>query len=128
MKEYSSHISLLLVLTYLIAVFQFTVPYFSYYSNYTYFATEACINKQNPELECNGKCQLKKMVENQHNQHSGADEGVQTQKTTSSTIFFCQEYRTVNPYLPTDIFRTTTSKSFSPQIFERPATPPPRLG
>lgn len=59
-------ISLILICAHLTAVFHFTVPYLSYYTNFTYFSTEACINKDNHDVECNGTCQLDKMVHQQH--------------------------------------------------------------
>ena len=34
------------------------VPVFEYVINYEYIATVLCINKDKPELKCNGKCHL----------------------------------------------------------------------
>lgn len=59
-------VTLLLILAHITAVFHFTVPYLSYYANFTYFATETCINKYNPEISCHGSCQLDKMMHQDH--------------------------------------------------------------
>ena len=121
-------LSFILIFAYLTAAFQFTVPYLSYYTNYTYFATEACINKHNPELECNGKCQLQKMVKNQHNKHDTTpDEAVMLVKN-SSTIFFVDSW--VKPFFNTRAeSRTFISEPiFGSQHNAQPVTPPPRLG
>lgn len=59
-------ISLILIVAHLAVVFHFTVPYLSYYANFTYFATEACINRGNPGMECNGSCKLDEMVHQEH--------------------------------------------------------------
>lgn len=36
------------------------LPVFSYILNYDYIVKELCVNKEKPELHCNGKCHLKK--------------------------------------------------------------------
>jgi len=33
-----------------------------YYINYTYIVKNLCINKDKPEMHCNGKCYLKQMI------------------------------------------------------------------
>ena len=36
------------------------LPVLSYFVNYEYIANELCENQDKPEMECNGKCHLKK--------------------------------------------------------------------
>lgn len=36
------------------------LPLFSYVANYNYIVKELCVNKQKPQLHCNGKCHLMK--------------------------------------------------------------------
>src|SRR5699024_369871 len=105
-----------------------SVPYLSYFSNYTYFSEEVCINKLNPELDCNGKCQLKKMVEKQHNHNDSAPDDAIHLIKSSSTIFFFERIQ------KTDIRLRSTQHKYcdisianSPPV-NLPATPPPRLG
>ncbi len=40
-------------------------PFVEYVINYDYIAKVLCINKDKPELSCNGKCQLMKKLEQQ---------------------------------------------------------------
>ncbi|MCH3881246.1 MULTISPECIES: hypothetical protein [Tenacibaculum] len=40
-------------------------PFVEYALNYSYIAKVLCINKDVPEMECNGKCYLMKKLENQ---------------------------------------------------------------
>lgn len=40
-------------------------PYFNYVIHYEYIAEFLCVNKNIPELKCNGKCHLKKEIKNQ---------------------------------------------------------------
>lgn len=65
-------LALTLIIAHVMAVFHFTVPYLSYFANFSYFATELCINQDNPELNCNGACQLDKMLHHQHHQKKDA--------------------------------------------------------
>ncbi|MDZ7771712.1 MAG: hypothetical protein U5K31_03075 [Balneolaceae bacterium] len=52
------------------ALAQFTLPYLWYYANYEYIVTELCVNRFNPDVECEGYCQLHDKVRKQHNDHS----------------------------------------------------------
>ena len=56
-----SHIFLFLYLT---AMLRPVVPFIEYGIKYDYISKILCINKDKPELKCNGKCQLsKKLIE-----------------------------------------------------------------
>lgn len=43
-------------------------PYLEYIINQDYIAEFLCINKDKPELQCNGKCHLVKQIEKQQQQ------------------------------------------------------------
>lgn len=43
-------------------------PYVDYVLNYEYISTVLCINKDKPEMECNGKCHLVKQVSEQQSE------------------------------------------------------------
>ena len=43
---------------YAVAMLRPLLPVLIYYANYDYIATELCVNKDKPYLECNGKCYL----------------------------------------------------------------------
>ena len=53
------------VLLYFIAMLRPIAPFVEYAINYDYIAKVLCINKDKPELKCNGKCQLMKQLEQQ---------------------------------------------------------------
>ncbi len=50
---------------YLLAMFRPVAPFFEYYFNYDYISKVLCINKDEPELDCKGKCYLKKQLKEQ---------------------------------------------------------------
>lgn len=50
---------------------RFTIPYASYFANYNYIVDHLCVNRNHPEMHCNGKCQLKKMIKKEEHDHAG---------------------------------------------------------
>ena len=38
------------------------IPFVDYVINYKYISEELCVNRDKPELHCNGKCHLKKEI------------------------------------------------------------------
>ncbi|MCG8232957.1 hypothetical protein [Tenacibaculum finnmarkense] len=46
------------ILLYLVAMLRPVAPFVEYAINYDYISKVLCINKDKPELHCNGKCQL----------------------------------------------------------------------
>ncbi|MDY0780521.1 hypothetical protein [Tenacibaculum sp. IB213877] len=55
----------LLVWLYMIAMLRPIAPFVEYAINYDYISKVLCINKDKPELECNGKCHLMKELKKQ---------------------------------------------------------------
>ncbi|CAL2087030.1 hypothetical protein [Tenacibaculum sp. 190524A05c] len=55
----------LFVFLYVIAMLRPIAPFVEYAINYDYIAKVLCINKDKPELSCNGKCQLMKKLKQQ---------------------------------------------------------------
>lgn len=123
---YKKTISILLLFAIFITLVRFTLPYFWYYSNYQYISTELCINIEHPELDCNGSCQLERMIQKQHD-HSN-QKPVKTEKKHQIDMFFSKR---LLPLTARDsllnTFRTKAAEFHSIWINE-PATPPPKAG
>ena len=49
----------------MVAMLRPIAPFVEYAINYDYISKVLCINKDKPELACNGKCQLMKKLEKQ---------------------------------------------------------------
>ena len=66
------------------------VPIVSYVVNYDYISTELCENKDDVEMECNGKCHLKKELakEIQENNHISESKKVNFVETS---LLFCSD-------------------------------------
>ena len=64
-------VSILLLITLSGTVFLPFFPYFNYYSNYDFIVNHLCENRNNPDVECNGACYLKKEIEESHNHEHG---------------------------------------------------------
>ncbi|WP_242084152.1 hypothetical protein [Aestuariivivens sediminis] len=57
-----------LVFLYVIAMLRPIQPYLEYALNHEYIANFLCMNKEKPELQCNGKCHLTKELKKQQEQ------------------------------------------------------------
>ena len=56
---------------YLFATLKPVFPYIEYAVNYEHISTELCVNKNNPEMECQGKCHLQKQIVENENPEKG---------------------------------------------------------
>jgi len=57
-----SGISITLLLLYIAFLFKGLFPYIEYSLNYDYISTELCINLQDDQLDCKGKCYLNSQI------------------------------------------------------------------
>lgn len=115
--------SILLLFSIVLTVANFTLPYLWYYSNYEYVSTELCIHQHRTDHECNGMCQLKLRLHNQHNQHGHAKQIVKSKQridlfTSSVTIV-------LTPVYSLHAFTIKNKQSRSLWIDE-PTIPPPQ--
>jgi len=49
------------------------MPFIDYYMNYNYIVKNLCINKDKPEMHCNGKCYLSKLIKKENNQENNTN-------------------------------------------------------
>jgi hypothetical protein len=81
-------IIIFLCLLYSISSFREFVPFVEYYYNYNYIVENLCINRDNPESECNGHCYLEKQVDKQEKQEK---EAISDKFAFDSIYLFVQE-------------------------------------
>lgn len=55
--------NILLVLLYLVIIFQPLIPIFIYHANYNFIVKNECVNRDKPWMHCNGKCYLNKQLD-----------------------------------------------------------------
>lgn len=64
-------------------------PVAEYVVNYNYISTVLCVNKEKPQLQCNGKCYLAKQLEKSSEQDEKNPFGEQNQNTEiQHPVFF----------------------------------------
>lgn len=66
------------------------MPIISYAVNYEYISTELCENKDKPEMECNGKCHLKKELAKEIQENNPVSDSKKVNFVESS-LLFCSE-------------------------------------
>ena len=59
---------ILFTLLYMLAMLKPVLPVFDYVVNQDYIAEYLCINKDKPEMHCDGKCYVMQMLEEQRNE------------------------------------------------------------
>lgn len=55
-------VSYILLLFYLSVIVQPALPMVDYVVNYKHISEDLCVNKDKPEIQCHGKCHLKKEI------------------------------------------------------------------
>jgi hypothetical protein len=81
-------ISFLFLTLYAVAILRPFTPYVNYYLNKEKIAEEKCVNKDKPELACDGKCYLKSQVirEQQEQDESPAVVNIDLEKYLFDTL------------------------------------------
>lgn len=67
------------------------LPVLDYWVNYKYIANELCENQDKPELECNGKCHLKKELAKAATEESSTSKDKKQVSKQEIQILFYQE-------------------------------------
>ncbi|MCW9707095.1 hypothetical protein [Fodinibius salsisoli] len=120
-------IAIILIGAHLMAVFHFTVPYVSYYANFHYFATELCVNQDNPELDCNGACQLDEMFHRQHQQKKDVASHY-VDRAPKVDFFFQTTVVLHHSALSHPQIFSVDEHQFKALWYAEPSSPPPQLG
>ncbi len=81
-------IALLLVLSIAWNILAEAAVYISFKINQDYIAKNLCINRDNPESDCHGCCQLKKEIQEQQ---ESREETPQTESKKSEILYFSHE-------------------------------------
>ena len=87
MNRYRNIFSLILVTALLWNVFHVAITYGYYYLDESGFIEQFCVNKEKPELKCNGKCHLKDVAE----KDATNDEAPSKMLASKDITFFIQE-------------------------------------
>lgn len=105
-------------------------PLFDYILNYDYIVEVLCINKDKPEMECNGKCYLKDQISKSPIQtNNQSDNFLANFRFKPSPVYFESK-----PNLDNSIDVPVTSRKsdlhYLPHysgVSHQPLTPPPRI-
>ncbi len=84
------------VIVALFMLFKPLLPVVEYFAFYDYIKNELCENRDNQELECNGKCHLKKELA----EASESDNELQTFQTKTHLVFFNELQEVFIPFGP----------------------------
>lgn len=102
------------------------LPVVDYFANYGYIVAELCLNRDKPELECNGKCYLKDQLAKSSETETPFSQN-QKQASQGFDLLFFQEFEEQefigffdfkNPIFPQTCNLNLTEPNFS--IFHPP--------
>ncbi|MBB6610649.1 hypothetical protein H7F15_06345 [Pontibacter sp. Tf4] len=102
-------LSLLAVM--LLQTFSKVLVLVDYQANKEYIMEFLCINRDKPELKCEGKCQLTKRLKAQHDTDKQANE--RGQKQEAPVHLFCQSLFALKPFRPATIVTNHTGYTCS---------------
>lgn len=122
-------VSISLIFCILASLLGFAIPLSWYLSNYTHITTNLCINRHNPNVKCNGVCQLKDRM-NQDDNHNHADENKATtiDRNHRVDLFVTNDGSAlIKPVVTPDRF-PPANKIADLLWIKEPSSPPPRLG
>jgi hypothetical protein len=85
------------------------LPVVEYVLNYDYIANELCINKDNKNLHCNGKCHLKSKLADAS---ESADKNLPDKKSkpAQTEVLFCNAIEDLIPAKPVSILTSTDDR------------------
>lgn len=80
------------------------VPVMEYAINYDYIREVLCINKYNPEQKCNGKCHLKKELDDVFNDKDSKRTPQKNNPVEEVVSLFCQKIEECNFFTNNELF------------------------
>ena len=86
------------------------IPVIDYVINYDYIVKELCENKEKPELQCNGKCQLMKEMAKAAEEESANDKSNSSDKKTTQTTIEILFFEEIKPLVANQLTSQTNSK------------------
>jgi hypothetical protein len=123
---YRGMIAVMLLSVYLFNPFKLYTPYISYKINYNYIANVLCENKDKPEMNCNGKCHLKKELKKTAEEESQKKDvqlkGMETEEAPARQIKIA--------YSPTLIFENNLFPFYTEDLISvslKNSSPPPKI-
>ena len=122
----SKLISFIILTSHLLVISFQSLPVFNYIANYEHISKDLCVNKDKPELECNGKCYLYKQTraiqEDQEERDANISEILNLEYTTFSNFSFSvirfQKVITIHEF----VYYTSDYS-----LYKEYPTPPPKI-
>ena len=122
-------ISISLIVCILASMLGFAIPLSWYLSNYTHITTNLCINRHNPNVKCNGFCQLKdRMSEHDDHDHDEKNEATTIDRNHRIDLFMSDHSDLFLRPINNENDFPSANKTAVPIWIEEPSSPPPQLG
>ena len=104
------------------------LPVYEYLLNYNYIANVLCVNKDKPEMHCNGKCYLMKKLSKSANPLNSPKNESSTFRYKPFPVYFERIDELIANFFVVKLRDRIFSKSNSLESLEfKPQVPPPQL-
>lgn len=113
----------LFTLLYLTAMVKPVLPVLDYVINQDYIAEVLCINKDKPMLNCDGKCYLAQMIQDQQNQDQHQDipsADLREYPIGFITILNCTFIKSTSQTMLVTFYENINEKQYIPAVFHPP--------
>ena len=90
-KQYFCNVKKIVIIVTFLLLAKPILPVLDYWVNYKYIANELCENQDKPEIECNGKCHLKKELAKAATEESSNSKDKKSLNKQEIEILFYQE-------------------------------------
>jgi hypothetical protein len=121
-------LSLICLTFYLIVLSRPLLPYFEFLVNKDFIAAVLCINRENPQVECGGKCHLTKQLQKAGKEDTEQQKPVnKTGKTEQLPLAMIESTFSGQVHFSRSFASSQNLKTVIPDYTIAPPTPPPRL-
>ncbi|MFH1319424.1 MAG: hypothetical protein ABII90_02065 [Bacteroidota bacterium] len=119
--------AIFLLLIYFIAFLKPIYPFIEYAVNKDYIAKVLCINKDKPQMSCEGKCHLQKQLKKATTEKNNPEQNTPPKTKTQEVIFILKtEKPRCNYKIEEEKKYFSRNSMVSSQFFTKPPTPPPK--
>ncbi|NGP87652.1 hypothetical protein [Fodinibius halophilus] len=121
-------VTIALILSVLGSLVRFAMPLTWYIANYDYITSELCVNRDNPDIECDGMCQLEKKMHERQEKQAQEVPHQRVDRQARILLFFTDTVPPVPNFSRAgQSIHIANIKDYSLWLSE-PPSPPPQIG
>ena len=101
------------------------VPILDYVINYNYIKTVLCVNKDKPEMHCNGQCHLKQMIKKETQEENSNNPKIPNIEINKNQFNFNEQVTSIKVEVILKKYEPIYQSSLTPQLVTSEVFRPP---